>query len=187
MTDLCSDDQIQILLTDVQSGATGAANRIAALLETFRDDPRLHFLLGSVLVGDGKHIAAHASLQRAVELAPDFNIARFQLGFFELTSGEADAAIRTLGPLRNLPETDYLHWFVRGLHDLVADRFSDAVACLQRGIELNNENLPLSRDMNLIIEECLPIMRSLDETEADTSVSATSFVLNQFGTRGGLQ
>ena len=51
----------------------------------------------------------------AVALAPDFLIARYQLGFFELTSGEVDNALATWGPLLRLPEDNYLRQFVEGM------------------------------------------------------------------------
>ncbi|RZA18364.1 MAG: hypothetical protein EOP02_20240, partial [Proteobacteria bacterium] len=53
-----------------------AVDRLAA---RYPADPRLHFMRGSILAGRKKPIEAHAALSRAVELAPDFHIARYQL------------------------------------------------------------------------------------------------------------
>jgi predicted Zn-dependent protease len=97
MTRLADDARIEALTRDMAQGAN-AAERIEALIVEFPDDARLHFLKGSSLIGEGRHIEGHQALTRAVALAPDFAIARFQLGLFQLTSGEADRALETWGP-----------------------------------------------------------------------------------------
>ncbi|MEM9584748.1 MAG: tetratricopeptide repeat protein [Pseudomonadota bacterium] len=185
MTDLCDDIALQGIV-DLMNAEDPAANQnLDELLQQFPEDPRLHFMRGSILVGEGQHIDAHASLSRAVELAPDFNIARFQLGFFQLTSGEAEAALQTLEPLdAQLEEGHYLRLFALGLRYLIEDQFENAVQALEAGIARNQENAPLNRDMGLIIEECRPIISKLNAVSEDTSVSETSLVLNQFAQNG---
>lgn len=180
---LCSDEEIQQLLAAMQSDSPGELAFAEQLIDAYPEDPRLHFLRGSVLAGSGRPIEAHASLSRAVALAPDFAIARFQLGFFELTSGEAARALATWEPLGNLPEDHYLTHFVIGLRHLINDEFSEAIAALREGIAINVENLPLNRDMQLIIDECGNLATAEPGT-AFQETSATSFLLDQFGTRG---
>lgn len=180
MNHLCSDNDLQGITADIQADVAGVPQKLAALLSDFPNDPRLHFLNGSVLAGEGQNIAAHAALSRAVELAPDFAIARFQLGFFQLTSGEAEAALATLHSLMQLPVDHYLRIFTEGLQHLIGDRFEQAVASLQKGIGVNQENIPLNRDMQLIIDECAPILKARQASAQDATVSETSFVLNQF-------
>lgn len=48
---------------------------------------------------------------------------------------------------------------------------------LREGIRVNNENLPLSGDMQLIIDRCIPLMNAGDGGEA---ASETSLILGQF-------
>lgn len=177
---LCSDEEMSQLLAVMQSDAPDELMLAERLIDAYPEDPRLHFLRGSLLAGSGRPIEAHASLSRAVELAPDFVLARFQLGFFELTSGEAARALKTWQPLDSLPEDHYLAHFVAGLRHLVADHFAEAIAALKAGIAVNEENPPLNRDMQLIIDECAGLTSGPAAAPQDEA-SATSFLLDQFG------
>src|SRR5262245_17278322 len=108
MTALCSDVVLEELVREMQTGAGDPVERVKTLLDEFPQDGRLHFLHGSQLVQAGRLIEGHASLKQAVALAPDFPIARFQLGLFQLTSGEAANALDTFGRLDALPDGHYL-------------------------------------------------------------------------------
>lgn len=175
-----SDAEIEALIELMQADEDAALSRAGALVETYPEDARLHFLRGSMLIGAQRNIDAHGALSRAVSLAPDFAIARFQLGFFELTSGEPAAAIETWRPLAALPAGHYLRTFAEGLSYLIDDRFEEAVARLEDGIRANTDNLPLNRDMQLLIEACSPLIRAQDnEAEGAAAESATSVMLRQ--------
>jgi tetratricopeptide (TPR) repeat protein len=176
---LCNDDQFQALTTAISAGDGDDIMHVDRALAGFPHDPRLHFLRGSLLAGIGRPIEALSSLKKAVELAPDFAIARFQLGFFQLTSGEAAAALSTWGPLALLPESHYLRIFVGGLTYLIRDEFPQAMEQLQLGIAANQENPPLNRDMQLIVDRVGAIGDNSAEGD-DGSTSATSFLLGQF-------
>jgi Flp pilus assembly protein TadD len=180
---MCGKEEIEQLVAAMQTGAGDEMALMERLLAAYPDDPRLHFLRGSVLAGSNRPIEAHAALARSVELAPDFAIARFQLGFFELTSGEPARALATWEPLDGLPDDHYLHHFVTGLRHLIHDRFPAAIAALRTGIAANTENPPLNRDMQLLIERSAELTETADTGDAGET-SATSFFLDQFGTRG---
>ncbi|MDQ4087017.1 MAG: tetratricopeptide repeat protein [Pseudomonadota bacterium] len=185
MNHLCSDEDLQELMTSMQSDDAGELRRADALLASYPDDPRLHFLRGSILASIGRPIEAMPALKRAVELAPDFAIARFQLGFFELTSGEAANALSTWGPLALLPEGHYLRSFVAGLTHLIRDEFNEAVEQLRKGIAANAENPPLNRDMQLIVDQ-IGALLAADQAapQEQEPASAASFLLHQFSDRG---
>jgi tetratricopeptide (TPR) repeat protein len=176
---LCGDDEIRQLLAAMASDASDELALAERLIDAYPDDARLHFLRGSLLAGAGRPIEAHASLSHAVALAPDFALARFQLGFFELTSGEAARAVATWEPLDSLPADHHLAHFVVGLRYLIQDRFPEAIVALQAGIAVNDENLPLNRDMQLIIDKCAGLAGA--QPAAPAEASATSLLLNQFG------
>jgi len=188
---LCSDEDLQSLLATLKTDEAAALARASALIEGYPEDPRLHFLRGSMLIGAGRHIEAHGALSRAVELAPDFWIARFQLGFFELTSGEPGRALDTWAPMDSLPDTHYLRQFVTGLGYLMRDEFAPAIAHLHDGVRANDENPALNRDMQLLIDQCAPLMAPASPAAAapappataateEKADSATSFILRQF-------
>jgi tetratricopeptide (TPR) repeat protein len=179
---LCSDEEMAQLLQAMQSDAPDELMLAERMIDAYPEDARLHFLRGSLLAGSGRPIEAHASLSRAVALAPDFALARFQLGFFELTSGEAARALATWEPLDALPPDRYLAHFVTGLRHLIADQFGATIVALEAGIVLNDENPPLNRDMQLIIDECSALADRQPAAPAPADeASATSFLLDQFG------
>lgn len=178
MAALCGDAEMADLVKAMQAEPAQQLDRIDALLVSFPQDPRLHFLRGSLLIGESRLIEAHVSLSRAVEIAPDFAIARFQLGLFQLTSGEAAAALDTFGRLDGLSDGHYLRKFVDGLRCLIRDDFHGTIDHLRQGILLNHENPPLNNDMQMIIDRCVPLANTAAGDE-DT-VSETSLALRQF-------
>lgn len=183
---LCGDEEMGQLVAAAEAGTGDAPAFVERLLDAYPEDPRLHFLRGSLLAGSGRPIEAHSSLSRAVQLAPDFTLARFQLGLFELTSAEPARALATWEPLGALPEDHYLARFVAGLTHLIHDRFAETVLALEAGIEANKDNPPLNRDMRLVIERCSGLANPA-QAEAATAIeeaSATSFLLAQLGGRG---
>ena len=180
---LCDELRLQEIAATAAADSGRGVAAIDEALGDCPDDPRLHFLRGSLLIGLRRFIEAHAALALAVALAPGFHVARFQLGFFELTSGEADAAHATWATLAQALEPDhYLSRFVVGLTALIADDFEGCIASLRAGIAANGENAALNGDMALIVEKCEELVSRRPQTprqEAD-EVSATSFML---GTR----
>lgn len=181
MTVMCPDTDMEALMSALAAGTNDAFERLEALTSQYSGDARLHFLRGSLLIGAGRAIEAHAALSEAVALAPDYALARFQLGFFELTSGEPARAQRTWEPLdAQLAPDHYLIRFANGLRHLIEDRFEAAIAELEAGIAANDENLPLSGDMQLVIEEC---RKQVMPSDVAGEASATSLLLGQFAVR----
>lgn len=186
MSMMCGDAELQDLIQAMRSDDRDELVRADRLIACYPEDGRLHFLRGSILASIGRPIEAMAALKRAVELAPDFAIARFQLGFFQLTSGEAADALGTWGPLALLPDGHYLRFFVGGLTHLIRDEFEDTIVRLTEGIAANQENPALNRDMQLIIDQVAGLLR--DKARGahatagdDEAASATSFLLDQLG------
>lgn len=184
MTGLCGDDELQRLMQSMQVNDADELQLADLLIADFPEDPRLHFLRGSILASIGRPIEALPALRQAVELAPDFDIARFQLGFFQLTSGEAANALSTWGPLALLGETHYLRCFVAGLTHLIRDEFAPAIEQLRAGIAANAENPPLNRDMQLIIDQANALLAGTGKpSEEERTASAASLLLSQFSDR----
>lgn len=184
MSQLC-DEQTLNDLTEALDDASDPIERIDEVLQSFPEDARLHFLRGSLLITRDRPIEAHQSLSRAVALAPDFAIARFQFGLFQLTSGEANKALETWGPLDRLAQDHYLRRFADGLRSLIRDEFADAVAMLREGILLNQENMPLNRDMQMLIDKCEPLT-SVAPTDDAAAASSTTLILQQFKDRSDM-
>jgi len=178
MDEICGAPELDALIETIRIGRGDPLAETDRLIAIHPRDARLHFLRGSLLASAARPIEAHAALAQAVSLAPDFALARFQLGFFELTSGEAARARETWRPLAALPADHYLALFVAGLDHLIDDRFEPAIAKLSEGIAANTENPPLNRDMQLLIDRC----RGIEPTAEDPrEMSATSLLLGQTG------
>lgn len=191
MLNLCPDDEITALTEALQRDGADDVAEVDTALGRYPQDPRLHFMKGSVLAGLKRPIEAHASLSKAVELAPEFHLARYQLGFFELTSGEADAALATWGPLLRLPEDTYLRQFVEGLTALIRDEFQPAIDHMRQGLALNQENEPMNNDIRLLIAEAEKLAQQTpsdgggDDGDDGEELSATSVLLGGFGGGSG--
>lgn len=111
-----------------------------------------HFLAGSEYAALGQIDKAEASLANAVLLAPDFHIARYQLGLLHFSSGRAAAALVTWQPLFTLDETQALGHFVRGFAALAQDDFSGAKAHFDAGLARNTDNAALSADIQKVLQ-----------------------------------
>lgn len=179
---LCTDQQIASLVELISVDEAAGLRELDELLSTVRTDARLHFLKGSMLAAAGEFEQAIMTIRHAVDLAPDFDLARFQLGFLLLTSNEPYAAQEAWGPLHGLPRDTYLRMFVEGLCHLIRDEFEEAAISLNRGIELNMDNLPLNADMRLILAQMEAGQRDTISGAGDIDVSpmsATQMLLQQ--------
>lgn len=168
---------VDILKQDDEAGLA----RIDELIQRYDGDARLHFLKGSLLAGMRRYEEAHVFMQRAVERAPGYAIARFQLGFLEMTSGDYPAARTTWAPLLDLPAEDPLLLFVMGLEQLAKDSVPEGIELLRQGIARNTDNPPLNNDMQLIID------KTLEEAGArpadDEPTTATHLLLQRYANK----
>jgi len=148
------DALVNQLLSIVQTQEANTA--LTALEEAVRHttptDPRILLLLASQYAALGQTDAAEASYTALLQMAPDFAIARFQLGLLQFTCGRPAVAIATWGPLEQLPSDHYLRAFVQGFWFLSQDEFEKACNSLQMGIALNQDNPALNHDMHMMLE-----------------------------------
>ena len=187
-TALAPDEELREAVAAIEADADGAETALDRLIARYPEDPRLYFMKGSILAGSGRSIEAHRALARAVELAPDYSLARYQLGFFELTSGEPQKALGTWGPLLAESEGSYLRKFVEGMTHLIRDEFALAIAMFEEGVALNIDNEPMNNDIRLLIAECGKLQRSSAvRASEDSELSATSLMLDQLGGKRTLQ
>lgn len=163
----CPDDALDALVAELQHDDDGGLASLADLLVSWPLDPRLHFLQGSVLAGLQRYDEGRRAMARAVEIAPDYALARFQLGFLDLTSGRALDAVAVWTPLVNLPEDEPLRLLAEGLMHLASDRFPEARRLLGRGMELNTAVPLINADMQLILDQIADLP---DSPRADRDV-----------------
>lgn len=111
-----------------------------------------HFLIGSEHACAGDIPAAEAAFERAVELTPDFALARYQLGLLQFSTHRPGQALVTWRPLFDLPSADPLHHFVRGFEALARDSFDEALHHYREGLARNDINQALSADVLQVVE-----------------------------------
>jgi len=126
------------------------------------------FMLGAEFAALGDMVQAETALANATRLAPDFPMARYQLGLLQFSSGRAAVALLTWQPLLELPPTDPLPHFVSGFAALAQDRFDEALAHYKDGLALNMTNAALSSDIEKVIGGIRALTARPDAPEAAT-------------------
>ena len=177
----CPPDKLSSAIEAARDDDRRGLKEIELLLETFPHDARLHFLRGSLLASQQHYGEARKAMQEAIDIAPDFAVARFQLGFLELTSGDAAAAENTWAPLDQLAPDNPLRLFCIGLRHLIRDEFGATVETLTEGMALNTENPALNGDMQLIIDKARELIRAQGEGEEPTS--SAHLLLQQYSAK----
>src|SRR5688572_15609079 len=177
----CPDQALAEVLSLAENDEPGALARIATLSEAHPRDARLHFLGGSLLAALARFDEARAAMTRSIEIAPDFAIARFQLGLLELSSGDGAAADATLQPLDEPGSEDALALFARGLRHLVRDDLAVAADLLRQGMKRNRDHPLVSRDMELIVAEIEQRAAGADRPAEE--MSAAQMLLDQHRSR----
>jgi len=175
-------ERLEPVLRLMETNQEDALQRLGALVDQYPGDPRLHFMIGSVLAGLERYAEARAAMQKAVDISPEYGLARFQLGFLALTSGDADGARSIWAPLQDLPSEDPLKLFVQGLDAMSADNFDDAVVLLEAGIERNKTLAPLNRNMSILVHE---MRERLKPAGTENAVASDAhFLLKQYSFKG---
>jgi tetratricopeptide (TPR) repeat protein len=176
-------DYIFALIRRLQSSDTPTAVQVLnEAAKIHPDDPRPLFLMAAFLAQDADIDQAEAAYISALRRAPDFWIARFQLGLLQFTSARPAAAMATWEPLnaRNHP----LRLFKTAFAHIARDEFEEARLLLREGITLNTENLPLNGDMELIFSKLID-RQLLPHTEEGVSnaemATNAHFLLASYG------
>ena len=133
------------------------------------------FLLGAEFAALGQMAQAEAAFANATRLAPDFPMARYQLGLLQFSSGRAAIALLTWQPLLALPSTVPLPHFVSGFAALAHDGFEDALRHFERGLALNTTNRALSEDIEKVIGGIKALAPSANSVAAHEAEPAREF------------
>jgi tetratricopeptide (TPR) repeat protein len=152
------------------------------------------FMIGSEHASLGQMDLAEAAFAHAVLLAPDFAMARYQLGLLQFGSGRAASALVTWQALSQLPGDNPLPHFVRGFAELVQDRFEAAVQCFREGMALNHDNAPLNGDVQQVVDEVERVLEarltnqhvehSADSRDAGEHERASHVLLSNYQQQG---
>lgn len=172
-------DPIQELLQALgrEKDAAGRARLLEAAAQRHPTDARIYLLIAGERMSERNVDGAEAAYIAALSLAPEFHIARFQLGLLQLTSGRPAAATATWALLDVLDEKAPLRLFKEGLLLMIQDRFDEAKTRLREGIERNKENLPLNKDMQMVIERIDRMAPPADKDDPEASAQGREHFL----------
>ncbi|WP_240702181.1 hypothetical protein [Trinickia terrae] len=138
---------------------------ISEVLARWPQDHRLWFLRASIYAGQQRRAEARVDFGQTLALAPEFDVARFMLGFLELMDQRVEAAAAAWAPLDRLAETDALRVFKTGLLDLGEDRFASALERLKNGLALNDRH----PEVNGYIEAVVARIEAMPASERGVS------------------
>ncbi|MXN76534.1 hypothetical protein GR157_17550 [Burkholderia sp. 4701] len=157
---LCPDDRMAVLVETMRSSDDAALQSLNDSLERWPHDYRLRFLRGAVHAGLQHYDAARSDFEASQQLALDFSIASFMLGFLHLTHGHVDRTVDAWQSLDTLPAYDTLRVLKTGLLNLADDQFDLAVEQLRAGVA-SNRKYPL---INRYIFDVLQHVESIDRS-----------------------
>lgn len=150
---LSNDELLRIALEHIQGDRTAAAIEVLkVILERDTGHVFATYLLAAEHAQLGMLDEAERGFGRAVELAPDFDIARFQWGQIFLSRGEAAAARSALQPLAAKDAGDALCFYARGLIAAAEEDAPVAIAELERGLACPQDIPALESDMRRLAE-----------------------------------
>lgn len=131
-----------------------AATTITTLQDLLQRAPGhagAHCMLAAEWVSQGKLVEGEASYARALVIAPEFVVARFQLGLLLFSSARVAMAMLIWRDLLSLPENHPYRLFTEAYIALANEAFDEAIALFESGKAHNPDNLPLNHDADLCI------------------------------------
>jgi tetratricopeptide (TPR) repeat protein len=146
-------------------------------------DARPWLLLAAEHAGAGRIDDAEAAYISALQLAPRFAIARFQLGLLQLSAGRPAAARATWEPLRQLDQHDPLRLFAQGLEYLAEDNFDAAAHWIRQGMAHNTDNPMLTQDMQKVLDRIRQLPNEADSGDTAEEASGAHFLVSAYGNR----
>lgn len=173
---LDSTELLEHALDRMNAGRDGeAVDLLVALLESEPTHVHAQYLLAAQLAQMGLFEQAEVGLRAVVAQAPDYDMARFQLGQMLLLKGALPEAQDTFGPL--LPRTDAVGAFARGLCAAGAEDVPTAMREFESGLALPQENQALAHDMSVFLEK---LRASVADEQAAFSPAVSSMLLASY-------
>jgi predicted Zn-dependent protease len=184
---LDNDELLRIALDAInQDRHADAVSMLKTLLE--RDARHVFgtYLLAAEHAQLGMMDRAEDGFRKTVELAPDFPMARFQLGQIHLTKNDAAAAKAVLAPLADLPAGQALSGYAKGLIAAANEDIGEAIRQLQSGLACEQDIPALAADMQRVLDNLLALAGGVDQTPAPlgTPAGAAPMYLSNYGKSG---
>lgn len=164
------------------------ADAVSMLKTLVERDPKHvfgHYLLAAEHMQLGMVERAEEGFRTAVALAPEFPMARFQLGQLYLIKGDAGSAKATLTPLLALPANVALAAYARGLVAAADEDIEAAIRELQAGLACEQEIPVLAADMQRVLDNLLALRGgAAPMAPSATPGTAAPLYLSNYGKAG---
>jgi Flp pilus assembly protein TadD len=167
--------------------ATGNNNHADAvsMLKTLVERDNKHvfgtYLLAAEHAQLGMVDRAEEGFRRTVNLAPDFAMARFQLGQLLMVKGDNAGAAETFAPIAQSTGSDALPAFARALAAVANDDMQEAIRQLQDGLARPQEVPALTGDMQRMLDHLLANAGDAPADEPAKPAGAASLLLSNYG------
>lgn len=149
---LDSDELLRIALDAInQDRHADAVTMLKTLLEREANHVFATYLLAAEHAQLGMMDRAEEGFRKTVELAPDFPMARFQLGQIYLVRNDAAAARAMLAPLALLPASQAISGYAKGLIAAANEDVVEAILQLRAGMACEQEIPALAQDMQRVL------------------------------------
>jgi tetratricopeptide (TPR) repeat protein len=175
---LDNEELLRVALDTInQDRHADAVSMLKTLLEREPTHVFATYLLAAEHAQLGMMDRAEDGFRRTVALAPDFPMARFQLGQALLVRGVGIEAREVLAPLANLPGNVALSCYARGLIAAANEDAAEAIAQLEAGLAYEQDIPALAQDMQRVVGN-LRALAPANELAASTPVAAPMFLSN---------
>lgn len=146
---------------------------ILRLKESLEKNPAAatQYILAAEYAEIGMYPRAIDGMERTITLDPTLWTAYLQKGMLHLVTGDPSSAQSSLAPLLDKEQLGSLHLFASGIDALLLGEPERAVALLKKGIELNESNPALNKDMERILAG---LQLSLKQPDVDVGEKSKS-------------
>ena len=183
---LDNDELLRIALDAInQDRHADAVSLLKTLLERDPNHVFGTYLLAAEHAQLGMMDRAEEGFRKTVQMAPDFPIARFQLGQMLLVKGNPVGAKATLAPLADLPVNQALSSYAKGLMAVADENADEAIVQLRSGLSCPQEIPALAADMRRVVDNLLALGGSNSQPMAVASPpSSAPMFLSNYGKSG---
>ena len=125
--------------------------------ERFADNADIAYRLGAEFAHLELFDAAERQMQRALDINGDHAIARFHLGFLQLSRSRYPEALATWQALDTLVADHALRLYKQAFEVLAEDRYAPARELLRRGLAAQGSTDALNREMEKLLASIPPV------------------------------
>lgn len=171
MSDLDAEELFHLAMKASEEG--DRERTISYLKRSIASQPQAKsiYILAAEYAELGMMQRAIEGMQRAVELEPTLWTAHFQLGLLFLSQALIQEAKNAWEPLIDLGPDAYLYHFALGCTQLIDDQTDDALESFATGVEMNDDNPALNRDIARIVSSVMASRQSGTAQEPDATTA----------------